>query len=677
MNLDEPRADLLDRLRSRWIYLLIPGILGIVIFGALLYVNRAEPPPSTSGGSADQVDPLPAARSSLSKATDGATCRNAIQQINLFLSQNPKRKPPPLAAADRAFLIENFLGNPPDPEIKEVDSGAFTLLDAYHLEECFLFRDAALALDVGGLPPTDQAEAAFRWAMRQVEVRNSAALAASPADVTPPVFVLRRGYGTAQERGLVFLTLLRQLGLNGCFIASPAKEGPGNLAWACGVLVEDKGAEADPPQGHILLFDHHLGVPIPGVGGKGVATLAQVRDQPALLKALTVREEFPYDVTPEQVASAEVQLVLPLSAMSRRMELMQKELLGPSVKVNLTADPHAEVEQFTRAAKRKDGKDSPVVVAKALAGVAQRFFTPEDGGTDAPLDFDLSKLHGYVGATPDVSGTHLTRKRLFEMELTPWNTWLRLPSAIRDLPWSAPLGHQPRIWFGLPFARFYLEPRKPRDLMLRGRQEEAVQLLVAQRDTLRNYKERLAQAVNQGLYEDLANWRKSAVNAYADLVRAEKPKGLGGEEKLSVPEARARVEAVWKDGEGALTVLIDGFIADPLGAETTYFLAVAMHEQAAQLQNRLDRDRRAGHAVSAADEEAGKKAWVNALDWWKRCLADDAMSSARHSAARRWQAEALAALGDNAAAVAIFEDLTDLAPLEKTARLYRAKQLKP
>src|SRR5262245_43496318 len=107
MNLDEPRADLLDRLRSRWIYLLIPGVVGVVILGALLYFNRVEPPPSTGGGSADQVDLLPAARSALAKATDGATCRNAIQQINLFLSQNPKRKPSPLSADDRAFLIEN------------------------------------------------------------------------------------------------------------------------------------------------------------------------------------------------------------------------------------------------------------------------------------------------------------------------------------------------------------------------------------------------------------------------------------------------------------------------------------------------------------------------------------------------------------------------------------------
>jgi hypothetical protein len=676
MNLDEPRPDLLDRLRSRWVYLVIPGVIGVAILGTLLYFNRVEPPRSTGGGSADQVDPLPAARSALAKATDGATCRNAIQQVNLFLSQNPKRKPSPLSADDRAFLIENFLGNPPDPEIKEVESGAFTLLDAYHLEECFLFRDVALALEVAGLPPAVQAEAAFRWAMRQVEVRNSSALASSPADMTPPVYVLRRGYGTAQERGLVFLALLRQLGLNGCLIASPPKERTGNVAWACGVLIENKDAEADPPGGEILLFDHRLGVPVPGLGGKGVATLAQVRDQPDLLKALTVREEFPYDVRPEQVASAEVQLVLPLSALSRRMELMQKELLGPSVKGNLTVDPRAELERFTRAAKRKDGKDSPVVGAKTLAGVAQRFFTPDDGGTDAPFPFDLRNLQGFVGAVPEVSVAQMTRKRLFDLELTPWTAWSRLPAAIRDLPWSSELGQRPRNWFGRPFATFYLEPRKPRDLMLRGRLEEAVQILVAQRETLRNYKQRLVQAQNQGLFDDLANWRKNAVSAYADLVRAEK--GTGGEEKLSVPEARARVEAAWKEGEGALTVLIEGFIADSLGAEATYFLALALHEQAARVQDHLDRDRRAGRTISAADEDAAKKTWLNVLDWWKKCLADDPMSSPRHSAAHRCQAEALAAMGDNAAAVASLEDLTaDLTPLEKTARLHRAKQLKP
>src|SRR5262249_487361 len=155
-------------------------------------------------------------------------------------------------------------------------------------------------------------------------------------------------------------------------------------------------------------FDHRLGVPIPGVGGKGVATLAQVRDQPELLRALTVREEFPYDATPEQAASAEVQLVLPLSALSRRMELMQKPLLGPSVKGSLSVDPRAEIDRFKRAAKRKDDKDSPVVAARALAGVAQSFFTPEDGGTDVPFPFDLRNLHGFVGAPQEAPAAQMT-----------------------------------------------------------------------------------------------------------------------------------------------------------------------------------------------------------------------------------------------------------------------------
>src|SRR5262249_36774393 len=205
---------------------------------------------------------------------------------------------------------------------------------------------------------------------------------------------------------------------------------------------------------------------------------------------------------------------------------------------------------------------------------------------------------GFVGAPQEAPAAQMTRKRLFELELTPWTAWSRLPAAIRDLPWSSELGQRPRNRFGRPFGAFYLEPRKPRDLMLRGRQEEAVQILVEQRQTLRNFKDRLGQAANQGLYDTLSDWRNKAVSAYADLVRAEK--GIGPEEKLPVPEARARVEAVWKEGEGALTVLIDGSIADPLGAETTYFLALAMHEQAARLQDHLDRDRRAG----AADEEA-------------------------------------------------------------------------
>src|SRR5207253_3186519 len=100
-------------------------------------------------------------------------------------------------------------------ELAEAGSATFTVLDAPYLDQCFLFGDAARALEVDRADPLGRATAAFAWTLRQVGLRQSQGPAA------PPAFVLRRGYGSARERGLVFLALLQQFGIHGCQVVVP------------------------------------------------------------------------------------------------------------------------------------------------------------------------------------------------------------------------------------------------------------------------------------------------------------------------------------------------------------------------------------------------------------------------------------------------------------------------
>src|SRR5262249_40598123 len=155
----------------------------------------------------------------------------------------------------------------------------------------------------------DRARLAFAWAVRQVRLwppaeRDAARLLphGDRAVVVPPHLVLRRGWGSAAERALVFLGLLHQLGIDGCLGCLPgAREGPAS-PWACGARAGDG----------LLLFDPCLGLPLPGRKPGEVATLAEVRAHPELLKALAPEEkqhpdakQWAYDVTAEQVAKAE------------------------------------------------------------------------------------------------------------------------------------------------------------------------------------------------------------------------------------------------------------------------------------------------------------------------------------------------------------------------------------
>ena len=100
----------------------------------------------------------------------------------------------------------------------------------------------------------------------------------------------------------------------------------------------------------IYLFDARLGIPLPGPKGEGIATLAQVRAQPAVLQQLGLDAKNPYDVSQDQAQRAEVHVACALSALAPRMRFLQDQLAATE-KVRLGVDPAALVKKFTEAAQ--------------------------------------------------------------------------------------------------------------------------------------------------------------------------------------------------------------------------------------------------------------------------------------------------------------------------------------
>src|SRR6266851_9340158 len=91
----------------------------VVLVLILIYGMRTPTRASTEAG-VRETDKLDGARRDLAKSTDVGTCRNVVQQINLYLSDHAKRRPPALAAEQRVFLGEQCLGNASDNEMSEV-----------------------------------------------------------------------------------------------------------------------------------------------------------------------------------------------------------------------------------------------------------------------------------------------------------------------------------------------------------------------------------------------------------------------------------------------------------------------------------------------------------------------------------------------------------------------------
>jgi hypothetical protein len=462
----------------------------------------------------------------------------------------------------------------------------------------------------------------------------------------PPAFVLRRGWGTALERALVFLALLEQLGdlsaphpeLLGCLLHLP-KDGGGERFWACGVVAGD-GKD-------LYLFDPRLGLPLPGPNG--IATLTEVRRQPEVLAALNI-DKHPYDVTAKQAQAAKARLACSLSSLSPRMRYLQDELLAPAVRVRLAEDAREELERIQAACAGGTDKPARAEVLRSSVGLLRRFLPLEEGGVDQGL------------AVAAGNAQRATRNDLFALELVPWTA---MPAQFLDqkrFPANIELGQRIRTIFARPFIISAQEPGRARDLLLRGRYSSAIGELVLEQEHWHEQQKQRANASD--LDQRTSAWVDHAIRAYAAQLRAQ-------------PGADEQVKALWSEQYvSPVLLLLNSAIAAARNPEITYLLGLCMQEQAEQVQARLDlQARTAGTTPHPSDVEKARAAWVDARNTWKR-YGEDYPQGNERVAARRLRGRAEAMLGDWKAAAATWKELSDdMTPLEKLASLYLAQQL--
>ena len=584
-------------------------VLPILFLAAL--ASPRSPATGRSGtppGERQPEDSLVAAREALLKSGDAAACDGALQLVNAHLARqsvpNPVLDP----------KVKELIG--PDPsEAAELESATFTPLDARYLEECLLLRDAAWALGVTGdaahrgkVAALDRAASAFAWVTRQV------VLVGVNEETVPPAYLLRRGEGDATERALAFLALLSQLNapgddanaLRGCLVLLPDQGGKSANLWACGIAV---GAGTE-----LYLFDPRAGLPLPGPGGKGVATLADAARNPVVLAQLDAPGGPAYDVKSEQAKAAQLWCVPSLSSLAPRMQNLER-LLGPGLAVRLSADLSGDVDRLTRAA-RAAVPNAEVIVWKPGVRLLRRFL-PQD-----------------VGGTPvDKSSRGIPRLRSFEDSLVPWAS---MPRQLMQLPQNHDIGRRVFLNFARPFQDGVLKPGGARDLMLRGRYTPAVEELLTEQGNLRSYQQ--ARAGYPELAAKVADWyNNTAVPAYAQFQRA---KSAG--DPAAVAEAQSEIDTVWKQRAEPVFVLMQAAVADKRLERVTFLIALCLHEKAFQLQTRLEQS---GGDSRPSEREKARDAWGEARSWWERYMGEFP-DGADTAAARRLRGEAEAALGN-------------------------------
>jgi hypothetical protein len=163
----------------------------------------------------------------------------------------------------------------------------------------------------------DVARRLFDWTIRSLALVSDPPAVPS-ADVPGtrwfmPGEVLLAGRASSAQRSWIFVELLRQAGIDAVLLATGDAAAGTLRPWVPAVLV---GGEA-------YLFEPTYGLPVPGPGGEGVATLRQAGEDPAILAGLSVPERA-YPVKAADIAGLSVLVAADPWSLSRRMNALDR-----------------------------------------------------------------------------------------------------------------------------------------------------------------------------------------------------------------------------------------------------------------------------------------------------------------------------------------------------------------
>jgi hypothetical protein len=536
-------------------------------------------------------DPWKTAGARLKKDTELTSVKTALTGLTNEVSIQEGQKLP--ALSDEAFGALAAVVPLSPGDHAEIRGAAFSGYDPVYLADCLYLRDAARSLALTGLPPERQAELAFEWVCRQVYLYPWLRQLDPQTFFTttlPPTVVLRRGSGSGLERMYVFLELLQQLGLDGCLIGGPtvgssttefhvnvqvvlpapppamalvASIAPRGPFWAVGVRV---GTD-------IRLFDPWRSQPLP-------VTLNQLRANPDAAKAWFEDKASKSGPSLEDAKKATIYLAVPVNALSPRMGAFEAHL-GGELGAKLALDVKALEAKRAAFPDPKPAYWNPAGDHFAYGRVGRSYLPIDMGGADPS---PLSPLRLYESSLRDQ---------------IPAGAFVQ-PDQLKAIPAQQRLG----ATAASRLAGAFVEPPNPRERIQRGQFQEAARDIVAKQEAFAAGMERL---LNKDAKQEIQDWI-TATNQMYDALGVARLNGDKAEEAALAAQA----EGLWKQPGAVL--LVDRASAEVGRAEASYLLALCKHEQAEQLQVRLERA--SGPDATQLKAEA-LGAWKTALGAWR------------------------------------------------------------
>lgn len=211
--------------------------------------------------------------------------------------------------------------------MRDLSTSQFRPYDGAFLREVVMMRDISRHVCGGVYDDLAKARLLFQWTVNNINIDPE------PTSVEPirgqmPWQTTVFGHGRAVERAWVFMVLARQQNLDVVLLTVPSDKQPGGYRIWCTALVRGDS---------LFLFDHVYGVAIPSSNDGGVATLAEVAKDDALLRQLDL-EGTPYPFGAKDAQKVNVYIEAGRQFLSRRMKKVELRLSGTNRMV-LTTQP--------------------------------------------------------------------------------------------------------------------------------------------------------------------------------------------------------------------------------------------------------------------------------------------------------------------------------------------------
>ena len=640
--------------------LALGGLLILLAVLSFLPSNK-EVPKATSTDQAGSDSGADAALAALANQPDLESTRAFLaanaSKIVKTLGELPPENQAGIANSPKIVLTPS--------QVEETSQLGPTKLDAHHIVNALFWREIANRIIGSGElwsslrkdPDKKAAMATLAWVCRLVAFAGGGSEGPEGIPVDPQL-TLRKGWGGALDRALIFLALRGQ---------QPSTNNPNHPPDL--LLQLDAG---QPGKSRVLvgvwipsrkdwwILDPVLGLPLedadPAWAWLGALSVGKSGEKPLQPMKWADQE---WDLRPEWWNKVEISLVCALNQLPRRMGAIEKILGQSGLNVSLYANPSRLIPLAEQELSRL-GKDTwKVTVWKPGISLLQSYVIPLEGGTDADerrLRFQQLGSVAWDALPPALRVDVQLGGNQSVLSRGPWLVNFSKWDAGLDSPVPLPVAERVGELFGSPFIASSYGPGKTKDLFLRGKWTKLTTDLVGEQDELK--KNLRSYEVNRQTMDLLLKeWSALSEKKYADLTRIQR---RGNPDEIRV--ATADIEALWKNAGGLFSVV--GYaLGRSRGTEIAYILAQIRHEEAERV-GRL-----------GGDPQKIAIAWEESASAWRRFNEEFANGMVSPIALSSW-AEALALSGQKSKAITTLEQSPKgMPPILRLPLLLKAKVL--